>query len=983
MAQDISDTANRVRYVATAAQTAFVVPFEFADNAHLEVYKNGTKLTLSTQYTLSGAGSTGGGTMTLATGAALNDDILIVRDIPKERQGDFPVSGIFDVESLNSQLDNHIMMMKDTDTRLDRRVLGLSVTDLPEDLNDLPNKTTRANKILGFDADGQPSVEVNNAHTHTISAVSGLQAALDNKAALIHTHLIADVSGLQSALNSKSDNGHTHAISAITNLQTTLDGKAASSHVHAISDVTNLQTSLDGKAATSHAHVINDVTGLQAALDSKSATGHLHDDRYYTETEVDTLLAGKAASSHSHIASSIVDFAEAVDDEVASLLVAGANVTISYNDVGNAITIASTGVTSLDGLSDVAVSSAAAGHILRHNGTEFVNVLGTDHFAPPDGFLSITSSATPVVLTATSPSLIYVTGSVAQTIRLPDVTTLTLGRTFRIINVSTATVTVQSSGANNFALTQSNTQHAEYICVLLTGTGTASWSQNFIGATGRTGSGNLVYGNSPTISGPNLTYWNTGTFTAGTNAQNQGALTADMTFITSTPNNPSGVTLPGAAAGRRLFIINRGTNPVNIYPASADQIDDLALNAPYSLPVNSAVELNAQNGVNWYSSNSIVVGPHNHTLNSLSNVSITSLTTDQFLQWNGTAWVNTSVSAGGGATTLDGLSDVAITSAASGNILRHNGTQFVNTPGTDHFAAASHTHAASEISDSTAAGRALLTGADAAAQRTSLGLGTAALEGAGFFAIATHSHAILDVTGLQTALDGKAASSHTHTIANVTGLQTALDGKAASTHSHAIADVTGLQTALDGKAASSHTHAPADITGFAEAVDDEVASLLVAGSNVTLNYNDVANTLTIAAAAGKWEFIAAARSNGGSVSLTNIPSYSQLVVLYLAGNDSNATTRSGSINLSSNNGTSYGGNRTITHAMESEVGWGSIVITNTNVTGNKTIQPVFGGGNRSPTGFSTNATESSITGVINALRFNPPLNISVALFGVP
>ena len=38
----------------------------------------------------------------------------------------------------------------------------------------------------------------------------------------------------------------------------------------------------------------------------------------------------------------------------------------------------------------------------------------------------------------------------------------------------------------------------------------------------------------------------------------------------------------------------------------------------------------------------------------------------------------------------------------------------------------SHTHPASAISDSTTAGRALLTGADAAAQRTSLGLGTAA-----------------------------------------------------------------------------------------------------------------------------------------------------------------------------------------------------------------------------------------------------------------
>ena len=57
-----------------------------------------------------------------------------------------------------------------------------------------------------------------------------------------------------------------------------------------------------------------------------------------------------------------------------------------------------------------------------------------------------------------------------------------------------------------------------------------------------------------------------------------------------------------------------------------------------------------------------------------------------------------------------------------------------------------------------------------------------------------------------------ALASHTHSISDVTGLQTALDGKAASSHTHSISDVTGLQTALDGKASSSHTHAASDIT---------------------------------------------------------------------------------------------------------------------------------------------------------------------------
>lgn len=85
------------------------------------------------------------------------------------------------------------------------------------------------------------------------------------------------------------------------------------------------------------------------------------------------------------------------------------------------------------------------------------------------------------------------------------------------------------------------------------------------------------------------------------------------------------------------------------------------------------------------------------------------------------------------------------------------------------------------------------------------------------------------IDALQSAVDGKAASSHTHAISEVTNLQTTLNakasqadldaledvvaGKASSTHGHAIADVSGLQSALDGKAAASHgTHVTYDST---------------------------------------------------------------------------------------------------------------------------------------------------------------------------
>ena len=113
------------------------------------------------------------------------------------------------------------------------------------------------------------------------------------------------------------------------------------------------------------------------------------------------------------------------------------------------------------------------------------------------------------------------------------------------------------------------------------------------------------------------------------------------------------------------------------------------------------------------------------------------------------------------------------------------------------------------------------------------------LEGhaASYFAQATHSHAIADVNGLQEELNGKGAgdmkksvydadgdgvvdnakkldgrtlaqfapAQHSHDMSQVSGLSSALMGKADDAHSHEIADVNGLQAALDGKINTTYT----------------------------------------------------------------------------------------------------------------------------------------------------------------------------------
>jgi tail-like repeat protein/collagen triple helix repeat protein len=182
--------------------------------------------------------------------------------------------------------------------------------------------------------------------------------------------------------------------------------------------------------------------------------------------------------------------------------------------------------------------------------------------------------------------------------------------------------------------------------------------------------------------------------------------------------------------------------------------------------------------------------------------------------------------------------------------------------------------------DVTTAGKALLDDADAAAQRTTLGLGTLATQSGTFSGTSsgtntgdqdlstlapkasptftgtvtmptpftlgavsvlptgTELNFVDGVTsGIQGQIDGKAAASHSHPQSEVTNLVSDLAGKAASSHTHAQSDVTSLVSDLAGKAAASHTHAIGDIappsgggtTNFLRADGTWAAPVAVAG----------------------------------------------------------------------------------------------------------------------------------------------------------
>lgn len=149
-------------------------------------------------------------------------------------------------------------------------------------------------------------------------------------------------------------------------------------------------------------------------------------------------------------------------------------------------------------------------------------------------------------------------------------------------------------------------------------------------------------------------------------------------------------------------------------------------------------------------------------------------------------------------------------------------------------AAASHTHSFSDVPglqdalngkqpiDGDLTAIAALAGTSGILKKT--GENTWVLDNSNYSSIA-HSHAISDITNLQSALDGKAPTSHTHSTSQITGLDTtisnfnsALSGKADVSHTHTTSQISGLDSLLSLKAnlsgGNSFTGGQQITTGF-------------------------------------------------------------------------------------------------------------------------------------------------------------------------
>jgi hypothetical protein len=287
MAILINDTAPRAQYTATSGQTVFTVSFEFFANSDLKVYRNSTLLTLTTNYTVTGAGVTGGGSVTLVTGATAGDIITIIRDVPVARTSDFPTSGPFNIEALNTDLDRLTAMIQEREQGL-TRVVQLSETDTSTSLQ-LPIAANRASKVLGFDTTGN-TIAMQEIGTYrgnwaTSTAFVLRDLVKDSSNSNIYICVVAHTSTGSTPISSNADVAKwallvdaAAAGSASSSASTSATNAAASAS--AASSSASSASGSASSASTSASNAASAQAAAESARDATLAAYDNFDDRY-------------------------------------------------------------------------------------------------------------------------------------------------------------------------------------------------------------------------------------------------------------------------------------------------------------------------------------------------------------------------------------------------------------------------------------------------------------------------------------------------------------------------------------------------------------------------------------------------------------------------------------------------------------------------------------------------------------------------------
>ena len=160
----ISSTTVKNSYSGDGATTTFTYTFKIFQDSDIQVIiraANGTETTktITTHYTVTGAGVSAGGTVVFTSGniPTNTQTVVLRRNIPQTQAIDYIANDPFPAESHEEGLDRATMAIQQIQEEVTRS-LKLSKTNTMTSTEFTVGSADRANKILAFDSSGEISV---------------------------------------------------------------------------------------------------------------------------------------------------------------------------------------------------------------------------------------------------------------------------------------------------------------------------------------------------------------------------------------------------------------------------------------------------------------------------------------------------------------------------------------------------------------------------------------------------------------------------------------------------------------------------------------------------------------------------------------------------------------------------------------------------------------------------------------------------------
>lgn len=431
----ISTTTNRISYSGNGSTTSFATGFKFFASSDLTVIlvtdSTGAEATqtITTNYTVSGAGNDSGGTVTMVTAPAIGETLVIVREQPYTQGLDLVENDPFPSDSVEETLDKTVIMAQQNNDAIIRSLRLSDGFTASFDIT-LPTNLSTANATLivnsagdGFDM-GPTTTEIANAESNATAASASASAASTSasNAATSETNAAASEAAAAAAAQGWA------AVVSVTNADSPVNIEIADANKYYIIDAS-------AGAVTMNLPAVGTEDGLTIAFEVLDATNAITIARDGTDT-----INGVAGDYTSLTGVGDVVHFIAIDgtpDNWSARLISRFivdDVTIGQN--GRTIQIKDDGVT----------PAKVAGAVNAQTGTTYALVLTDDH-----KIVTMTNAGANTLTVPTNASVAFPVGAKIDVVMGgAGVTTITgdTGVTVNGVSAGSAALSAQYVGAS-------------------------------------------------------------------------------------------------------------------------------------------------------------------------------------------------------------------------------------------------------------------------------------------------------------------------------------------------------------------------------------------------------------------------------------------------------------------------------------------------------------------------------------------------------